>query len=357
MSVENVQHLNTRNRFFSPTSSSATASKARLDLGGFGNCGYLALAASFLDNARSFKSDMVQKVLVQYKRYFPEHSSLSEHLTPHERLQHLVKKMGLHGLVHTLDYVLRQMAVDEVSSNPSLYRGAFVVQDEGTSPASMRKRDTWIDETLITALSNVLNTPIEVNAVLPGKTLPLRLTYNSEAPNPKLHIQLEGKHYVALVAHPHRFSPEEGRSVRVTEPVNVSTQDKSLPEILKIIAEDDIRQEQLFKTTQHRLKTMVAAGELTQTDLLQIYVQEMPGSDYLQGRGKYIDKEMKSQAFSHALQRYQNNAIDQGSEEHYLTHELIHAIARGISVGQIKMETLSSALEHESPSSYSTASR
>ncbi|KTC64748.1 Predicted cysteine protease (OTU family) (plasmid) [Legionella adelaidensis] len=331
---------------------------AFVNVGGRGDCGFRSVAAGFLDNilARNrVRNDVITKVLNRHFQYFPHHrpqrGTLKGELhTPAEIMQQVINKVTLSELVQTLGYTLRQLAVDEFVVHPNKYRGAFVNDTEATHPAQMRQIHTYIDETAIAALAEVLNTPIEVKVVEAEKELPLKLKYNAEGENPAIVVQLQNHHYVPKVVDVKRFTTVGLQASRAISPVNLANEEPSMEEILKLIASEDKRIHAEFQAHKNRLTTMVSAGELSKKDLLNLYVDGMRNSDYLRGRTKYVGLEHGNQQFFNTLLTAQSEGVvaaKAGSYDRQVVDALIHGIARAISIGQMNTNDVFAQFDQE----------
>lgn len=344
-------------RFFNPlpVASQGTRSPQLVDVGGHGDCGFRSVAAGILDHLLSQKhlsDELINQILARHLAYFPAHApSASGLTTPVKRLERMINTMPIRTLVQSLAMTLRQIAVDELYQNPQKYRGAFVDEHEHTSPQMMRKAETWIDESSIAALANALHLPIEVKVVEKNKPLPMKLCYNELAQNPAVQIQLQSGHYQPFVKHAERFSGVKMKAVHpeIMRPSVRQSEDRSLTEILEMIAKDDQRLQEKFESSKGRLATMLEAGELTQAHLLTLYVQAMPTSDYLQGRIQYVGAEHGHQDFFDAIEQtkagFAETAFPENGSGGQLAHELIHAISRAISIGHIDEKKLFQSLE------------
>ncbi len=321
-----------------------------VDVGGNGDCGFRAVAAglidSFLVHPRG-NGQWLTKVLANHFSYFPEQrTKLPGLVTAAERMQHLInhRHLSMRELLQTMAYTLRQMAVTELCTHPALYRGAFVDRNEKTTPNDMREPTTWIDESSIAALAKALAMSIEVRVIERGKTLPMRLMYNHQGEgHPSLVMQLQDHHYKPRVTLSERFSAVSSPVVRDVCPVtNALPNDPSLSDIHAAIAAEDMRLVTEFKETYHRLAIMVAAGELNKNDLLAMYATNMANSDYLCGRVAHVGVEHGNQQFFDAILRTQrgiHQAVLPAGEHHQdIVNELIHAIARAITIGQMNAD-------------------
>ncbi len=331
-----------------------------VDVGGTGDCGFRAAAAGLLDQfllSPRATTDWLNPILAKHFAYFPSHrSSLPGLVTSTERMQYLMKHVEMNALIPALAFTLRQLAVTEMCNHPALYRGAFVLQNEGTSPEKMRQSSTWIDESSIAALSKILALPIEVQLVDRVKTLPKRLRYNgaSSASQPIV-MQLQDGHYTPKVHFSELFSSVKSQPVHALHPVADHLPERSLSEILADIDAADKRVVEAFENTYHQLATMVIAGELNQDDLLKMYVKGMATSDYLSGRGDYITIEHGNQQFFDAVNRAQGHlhkgTLSTGEHHQRIIDELVHALSRAISIGQMRAEDVFSHVEKAEDSS------
>ncbi|ETO94472.1 hypothetical protein [Legionella oakridgensis] len=326
------------------TAAVAKLRSAFVNMGGTGDCGFRSVAAGFIDNFLSgqrIKANVIAKVLKQHVAYFPEHGSNMILATPTEELRELTRRVSMAELIQKLSYTLRQMAVNELCVNPARYRGAFVGSHENTSPDSMRKPSTWMDESAIAALANALDFPIEVRVVEKGKELPMRLQYNAGAANPGIVMQLQNDHYIPRVVHQEEFAAVRHKPAPVVR-TNAVQHDPNLSEILAVIATEDKRLQEEFESLRHRLTAMVAAGELSKADLLKLYVKGMATSDYLQGRVQYVGTEHGTQHFFEAITQAQKEpealVLTKEQYDEHIIAELIHALARAISIGDMPAE-------------------
>jgi|GEM_PF-1581518 len=326
-----------------------------VDVGGNGDCGFRAVAAGFIDNFISnerIKSDLLGRVLSRHFRHYPNQKPVAPGLvTPAERMQQLIKQVPMPELVQTLGFTFRQLAVDELVKNPAQYRGAFADRTEQTAPAIMRKPATWIDESAIAALAQALNLPIYVSVVERGKELPMLLRYNETAAGPGISIQLQAGHYIPRLRNAGLFSGVKISSANAAKPAEpVAMNDRSLPEILALIAEDDQRMLENFDNTHRRLTAMVTAGELTKADLLAMYIKGMKTSDYLQGRVKYVGIEHGNQHFFEAIltaERGVNIVSLPQDHDRQIIQELVHGIARATSIGHMHADEVFALLDEK----------
>lgn len=324
------------------TKPKAHAKRSYVDVGGIGDCGFRAVAAGLID---AEDEALFSMLLPHYFRYFPHAESLG--CTSLERVKNMTRTpLAMAKFVRELAYVLRQLAVDEMCQFPGKYRGAFInngAVDRDTSPQEMRKESTWIDETVIFALANKLGIPIDVDVRVPGKTIPLCLHYNPEATQaPLVKMQLQHGHYIPAVTHPAVFQRNSHSEQSITPNATATGRvDPPLSEIMAKIKAHDKRVIDEFDQAKRRLTAMVAAGELTKDQLLSMYIEGMSTSDYLRGRIHYVGVEYGHQQFFEIIKQAKEGVIPVITSTGTLQHdegiivELIHAIARATTIGQM----------------------
>lgn len=334
----------------------AKALKQTVDVGGIGDCGPKAIAAAMLDNIL-FKSisneKLAKKLLELHAFYYVDEHQLQipanyRLLSRSEVLAKLMLKLPERAkLIVEFSNILREVGVSQMKWYPERYRGAFVNENENTSPEKMRLPTTWIDETFIAAIAEAFNLPINVQVVKQGKELPMRLQYNVAAKNglgSPVDIQLNDKHYLPRVHKPAYFSAIKEQSVSVATPKAAAVAAdqaaaEDLTTILAKIAADEAKLLAEYTETIAYLTDKVDEGSLTKDDLLDMYIKGMATSDYLQGRVKYVGLEYKNQDFYNAIENRRNGmkVVDFPNEcnDDLVTKALIQAIARAASIQQI----------------------
>ncbi len=330
---------------------SETKHGAFIDVGGAGDCGFRAIAAGLIElySTHSLiqgRDALLQSLLTRYVSLFPTHTHQSTIVTPTQRLQQLKKRVPWHQLIGEIAFTLRQIAVDELCAHPERYPGAFVGEHEGTSPSVMRKMETWIDESSLAALSNALHLPVTVQVVDGSKSLAHQFQYNTDENHRGVLIRLEKSHYTPyLRENASQGSPNQTPSIVAA--TDEQAFNRSLPEILMIIAQDQQRMkekfESIFETLEAQMRLSSEQGGLNKQDLLDIYVKGMRTSDYLQGRVHYAGMESGTQHFFDAIKKHEpTSRYSNTSSQHdaYVVHELIHAIARAISIGHISPDAI-----------------
>ena len=324
---------------------------AFVDVGGTGDCGFRAIAAGLLElystpTLIKGRDALLKPLLNRHDALFPKHANETQILTAIQRLQQLKKRVSYPQLVIEIAFTLRQIAVDELCANPERYPGAFVGEHEGTSPVLMRKMETWIDESSIAALSNALHLPITIQVVDGSKSLAQELQYNVDQSSHSIRIKLEKGHYVPYLR---ENALQKGPAL---PPAIISLKDeqafdRSLPDILMMIKKDHLLIQEKFESIREALEAQLRLsseqGGLNKNDLLNIYIEGMRTSDYLQGRVRYAGIESGNQHFFNAIKEHKNTTeYPKTTSQHddYLVHELVHAISRALAIGHISPDAI-----------------
>lgn len=336
--------------------------QAFVNVGGDGDCGFRSVAAAIIANflARPRANQELMKFLLEHHfQYFPPQQVGGRLLTPLERVQDMINTPSrLAEFIRNLAYTLRQLAVDVMGDESDEYPGAFVENNEQTSPAEMRKPGTWIDESAIDALSNALAIHVKVRKVESGKPFPQSYNYKprplkgDDKPRQLLGedvvIQLQHHHYIPLVSQPKLFELVSAQPVRTVMPVVTQQKpDPTMTEIMNRIKKTDARTLDVFEHNRNRLESMVLAGELDKQNLINIYVGGLGKSDYLSGHTQHGSQ----QFFTELMARVKGEApiISMGSEpyEAQVISELIHAISRAIAIGHLDAEQVYASIDDD----------
>ncbi|MBA2651345.1 MAG: hypothetical protein H0U73_03635 [Tatlockia sp.] len=324
-----------------------------VDLGGDGDCGFLSAAGAMINNIVLIPSrankNLAKKLLTFHETYFDQKEISKRLMEPDERLKELLKGLTLPErakFLAELAYALRQETVNFITSpqNRVRYRGCYVKNNEGTSPQQMRLQSTWIDESAIDALSKVVQVPIMIREVEPNKEGHSRTPYSyfegiAEPASP-ITMQLQGYHYIPeLSTNSEYFESISRLKIEAVKPKASAPvpEDPDLEVVRAEIAANDQLLLEEFESTVIRLTTNVE--EFSKEKLLDIYIKGMQKSDYLQGRIKYVGIEHGNQVFFEEIAAARKGdkpiSFPKASHDDLVRAELVHAIARALSIGQI----------------------
>lgn len=275
---------------------------------------------------------LLDKLVTRFEALFSGRSHENLPNTSASRMQQIMKRVPMQQFISELAFTLRQIAVDELCINPEIYPSAFIGVSKDTSPEIMRRTDTSLDASSIAALSNSLGLPITVNVVERGKILPKQLYYNVDklSTRPCVLIKLESRHFTPM--QPPKTMPAHKDDLAFN---------RSMPEILGIIADDQLRIKHKYDSVRQHLEAFVLLdpeeGVLNKADLIAIYVKWINSTEYLSGQKCYAGTEYGYQHFFEAI-----NDDDKMLPNHngYITQELINAIARAITIGHMHPDVI-----------------
>lgn len=293
-----------------------------IDAGGRGDCGFLSYAASLLDNVRrglldvSLQEGNYDRLMQRIERHFPlllsTHANL---LTSSQQFQYLINEHSASTLIPILAYCLRQLAVDEMLENPAFYRGAFADNTENTAPSNMRQPGTWIDACALTALSRQLKLPTTVHCN--GHTYhltPAEILTSSSHQSACVTLDLRDNHYRAYVSDGDYFTHLASATTLAYQPVADTYGDPDLVEINRRIAEQEAIDLAREKTAYELLSKMTSA------QLLTLYQEHMPHSDYLSGYVGYAEH-------AHVADAIQHNTINEKHAD-IIRQQLLHTLSK-----------------------------
>lgn len=344
--------------FFRTTQASLTITAEEghvVELGSAPNSAFLAVAMLFLDRflekPRSIKTSLLTTVLAEHFDYFPsQRVTLPGLVTAAERMQHLIKHERLSELLHSLASTFQQLAVDELLTNATRYPKLFLGAEQSVF-SSMRQASSRIDtKSALAAISRALDMSIELRMTGRLKTLPWRCCYHTPADQLSMVLQQENSNIKVHVASD-VFSTIRSIPVRVIEPdLSHKSQDPSLEETRALVMEGSLRISREFTDAYNRLVSGVLAGELTKAHLLDAYVKSFDEGERLSGSLVFAGAEHGHQAiFEEIFTANLASALKelpQGIDNDLLAvRELIHALARGISFGEVDINKVYANIE------------
>ncbi|KTC76991.1 OTU domain-containing protein [Legionella brunensis] len=332
-------------RFFSPTNldKNSTVKPAIgpdfVDVGERDNC-FKAMAVGIINKVLSEKKNTpeLSRLLKRHFEYFPEQKPALRLATPVENVFALKGNMA--EFIQTLAYTLRQIAVDEMVSNPEYYHDVFY-NKEGMpiSPAEMRLGTTWIDEkNAIAATAMATGFPFKIYTVATDKELHMLSHYGKAGETKPVAMQLHNDsktdHYLPQVNEPRYFRGVKSTTMRgAIEPQEVARkEDPDLQDILTRIEDEESRLLGDYRDAQGRLMAAVDAGEVSQEQLIDIYIAGI-NKDNPQ---RYVGVEHGSEHFFRTIKdkRLDMPVTRPKFEKHdeQFTKQLVNAIARAVGI-------------------------
>lgn len=345
-----------------PVSQPVLPKKKTVDLRGDGDCAFRAIAAGIFNrimNLYSRNEALYNVIFERFHMVWPDYAHIgTTYSRPEERLQLLLNDAQS---IAKVGYTLRCIAVQEIIENPEKYPGAYVADGNDTSvlPLNMIKPTTFVDETVLAALANALQVPIQVEARDSVNDIPLIIQYGPICEKDDLQSPVEveklGGHYRARLD-----SPVLIQAFEAAPPQSLA----ALPEYIPALpSEDEMIQrtiaadKKILKTFEEHYDTLtdlVISKGITKDQLLDIYIKGIGTSDYLQGRVKYVRAEYNGQDFfERAIESAKSRqrgvgVVAQEEEPQFeepIMNELMHAIARATSIKQLDFEKVCEQLE------------
>ncbi|WP_131782088.1 hypothetical protein [Legionella gresilensis] len=167
-------------------------------------------------------------------------------------------------------------------------------------------------------------------------------------------IQVEKKHYKPYLRNINRFQALPA-DTNPLQPKEYEVMDPPLETILERINAEDQRLIQDFEKNKVWLENLINDNEISVDELIDVYIEGMKHSDYLEGRinSKYIGIEHGYENFFSAIKNAQHqkqkglvkDTTQTYNFESSVTQGLIHALARAISIGQLNADSISDSLE------------
>lgn len=351
---------NSRHRLFS-THTPSTASnltnnpkvsraKARVDMGGNGDCCPLSIATCITDNILNNPNNnlhLLNQIQDSNKPLLPKAVGL---LNPSERLMQLIARSeGMAKFIDDLSVNVRQNAVAYMKENKDTYLGAFVhATQEDTSPEVMSRKKTSFDESIIHATAHFYGIQIIVRVALPGaegvKTLKYGPKPGINTPDP-IEIYYNGGHYIPIVSEKNaqRFKsaaihnmPSSSLAISLADYAT----DSEMDDILRW-TENEVEQiKESFEENEIRLINFVIDEQLTKEDLMTIYIKSVKPSDSLNG-SHYLGTEFGTENFFAMILMKEGLSVadvEALKDNHYddqVMQCLIRRIAQALALGQI----------------------
>lgn len=339
----------------------AKKNKVWVNVGGTGDF-FRSAAAAMIDNVLAkprANQDLAENLIKLHADNYEQQPIQARLLTPAEHLAKLVEApIARAKFLSELTDALRQVTVDELirpddpndpDDDSKYYRIAFVAEHGGTALEKMRLQDTYIGESAIAAMVAVIKVPVQIQAVEPAKEVFSRLSYKPKKEPVGSPIVMQflnhDKQYISQVSKPEYF--ESMKPVSVSPKVSNQAKDPELAEIPAKIARQRLLDK--FDQTSKWLKAMVAEGDITKESLIDIHIKGINNSDNLDGHLKH-----GTQQFFEELERTRKGVktavqLPQENHDEQVTDELVDAISRAISVGQIDPALVYEAEEKSSP--------
>ncbi|STX50092.1 Uncharacterised protein [Legionella busanensis] len=331
---------------------------------------FRAVAATLIDNILTDRritanKPLLDKILERHRKYFnlTEGAGL---LTPNERLFQLINRPEkMAKFVAEFAYTLRQIAVDQLIKDPERYMLVFLEENEGRSLKEIRDPNTSNGNTLIAALADALAIPVLIEHTLPKKDLPESIEYGPNAMSsfnaPQgIKIHLQGEVYIPYLRNAANFKSIYS-STQEIHPKEALENDPSIDTIIDKVNTKKQNLLKDFKGHQRRLEYAIQdMGDIhnrkaIKDKLIAIYISPK-NKKQLAENTKYVGTEHGNERFFEVIQGKQSqrpiiasfnttNNPKADNYNNYVIQELIIALAREMTIGQLDENLVYEALE------------
>lgn len=227
----------------------------------------------------NLKDDILKKIIANYFHYFPQALPDEAYLTtPRERIRRLLNNPRTSELVERIAYVLRQLAVDELYTNPLNldYREIFLSLKKDTPLNYLRDVRTSLPLSIFNALAQALNISIILSFKELGKELRKCEQMGDSNCAVSLLIQVQDQQYYPAVKQKNEFTHVGKLKIAITPIKQAAEKQGDLEDIFNLITEANESLLHVFKQQRHKILCMVNANELSREQLIELYCSLLP---------------------------------------------------------------------------------
>lgn len=312
---------------------------------------FRAVAVALIDrlnSANRINESTLKIILERFFTFFPQYKLSQAYLTLGERMKMLINSSRRSEVVECMAYVLRQLTVDALYADPLSYREVFEGLSPDTSTDYLRQPSVVLHVSAFAALAHAVDLKITLSFQWRGKELRLREDFSNESlPFIPLEVklQVQDDHYFPEVRNKTDFMYVGRLAVHFPTPVVIpSSPEKTIKEILDLIATHNKELHQSYHQWCKNLFSMVAAGELTRQDLITLFIEFLPE--------KYNPSlTTGSTQFFSSLAPLENNGMvteSIGDSEQQIIELLVESLAGWISNKQLDADELVDFVEVDS---------
>ncbi|QMT58701.1 hypothetical protein [Legionella sp. PC997] len=309
-----------------------------------GNEQFHAVAVAMIDSLQSVSQRgndaTLKKILERFYLHFPKYINNQPYLTLPERMSMLLNTSRKSELVDCMAYVLRQLAVDEIYTNPLMYREVFNGLSADTPKSYLRNPEVELPSSALKALAQALEISITLSFKELGKELRKREVYEGETGSNKINlvIQVQGDQHFPAVKHKADFAYVGQLAINAPKPIeHTKEQGETLSDIIGLIAEDNKQLLQSYEQWRKTILSMVVAGELNRKQLVRLYITFLPAQ---------MNNTISS-ALEHANRKPVIAGIPQEREQQMI-ELLANALSSWISTKQVEPDSLFDQIENQS---------
>ncbi len=275
-------------------------------------------------------------------------------LTPSKYMQQLCLQQGnLGSLVESLALTLKCLAIDHILNNPRYYQALFNHPNKPLSGETLQRDSHALNPWIVHAISNVLPLEFVLLETQEKKSLAKRHDGpNSKASSPQVIMHWQGNTCViaAHVMFSAWFDSINAKSLNV-RPLSLealASYSTRASEKSAILEKENRATLQKYHLTRHRLSGMIAKQNLSEKEVLSLYIHSLAQQNDSIARKKYLGTEHGNQHFFEHLQGqhplFKNDSVNPPSTSGIL-NGLIDALARSITLGD--MPDITQKMRHQ----------
>ncbi|MDR3502233.1 MAG: hypothetical protein P4L79_06585 [Legionella sp.] len=239
----------------------------------------------YLQNNSPINDAALKKVLGRFYQYFPQHAVNDAYLTtPKERMTRLLSNSRKSELVECMAYVLRQLTVDKLYEDHLnlVYRDVFTNLPTDTPKSYLRDMKTVLPPVALKALEDSLNIAITLSFKEPEHEL-RRRNGVADKDQPALGLQVQGNKYYPEVKRKADFTFVGQLAISTKPTLMPNEQEGKMNDIMTAISAENRELLHAYEQQRNAFLSMVAAGELSSTQLRDLYIGFLPEEEYNAG--------------------------------------------------------------------------
>jgi hypothetical protein len=290
----------------------------------------------YLQNNSPINDAALKKVLGRFYQYFPQHAVNDAYLTPKERMGRLLSNSRKSELVECMAYVLRQLTVDKLYEDhlKLIYRDVFANLPTDTAKSYLRDMKTVMPPVALKALEDSLNIAISLSFKEPEREL-RRRDGVVDKDQPALSLQVQGNKYYPEVKRKADFT-FVGQLAISTKPTLIpDEQEGKMNDIMTAISAENRELLHAYEHQRNAFLSMVTAGDLSATQLRDLYTGFLPQQEYNAGFITRLEQE------AHPV-----ITVARASAEKRMVQLLANALASWMIAGAVDKDKLFEHIEN-----------
>lgn len=315
------------------------AARTPVAAGNGGNAECRALAAGLIELCmdstpanQGVSKKLIYPLLQRHFHHYPTQRPTQAGLTPLDTIKLWLYQGGNSRLVDSLALTLREMAAETIEKHPGHFQEVFSRLRGHASTEALHNPDFPLGDAALEALARTLALPIELKVVEGGKTLHQRTRYPDDEHAPVIFLRKESGALKVALKHAPAFARLATPQPQTPSPA-VMAPFRPMSDIRHAIDAHNKALLSVRDKARNSLKVMFEAKEMDEQALLRLC----------------IHARTEARASEHAGTRNGSDAffaaLESAPAQNDLSALLIDAIARGVSLGEVTLETLFASLE------------